>query len=187
MSAMPVVASPVLAVVEAAAAVTGTAVATTWRWPTFWWVLVQWWVHPRMLPQAYGTPRQCPLQCAGAIPGWYHFRSSTVPSSRYICHRRILYSPQGGFPGGYPCAPTIPAQVQQQPYSNVVKRYASWNVCYSCGFDVADGHTSMSCPPHLCKAIHQIGFNRQNAQQFIDLSHPCSTRNRHKTQLPAPM
>jgi hypothetical protein len=80
-----------------------------------------------------------------------------------------------------------PAGVQgtiQQPFSNVTKRYANWNACYSCGFDVADGHTSMSCPAHLRKATHDIYFNRQNAQQYIDLGHPCSARNRHKSQFP---
>jgi hypothetical protein len=89
------------------------------------------------------------------------------------------YSPSGGY---IPRGPPAQANVQQQPCSNVVKRYSKWNACYSCGFDVTDGHTSMSCPPHLHKASHQIGFNRQNAQQYIDLGHPCSTRNRHKTQ-----
>ena len=24
----------------------------------------------------------------------------------------------------------------QPPYSNIIKRYANWNICYSCGFDV---------------------------------------------------
>jgi hypothetical protein len=64
----------------------------------------------------------------------------------------------------------------------VMKRYANWNVCYSCGFDVADGHTSMSCPAHLRKASHDIYFNRQNVQQYL-----CSTRNRHKIQFPPSM
>ncbi len=61
-----------------------------------------------------------------------------------------------------PHGPPNKENVQAQPYSNVVKRYYSWNVCYSCGFDVADGHMSMSCPPHFHKALHQIGFNCQN-------------------------
>ncbi len=81
----------------------------------------------------------------------------------------------------------IGQSVQQQPYSNTVKRYSNWNACYLCGFDVADGHTSISCPPHLCKASHDINFNRQNAQQYIDLGHPCATKGRHKTQFPASM
>jgi hypothetical protein len=96
------------------------------------------------------------------------------------------HSPSGGYV--LPCAPpTNQENLHAQPYSNVVKCYSNWNVCYLCGFDVADGHTSMSCPPHLCRASHQIGFNHQNAQQYINLGHPCSTRNRHKTQFPTNM
>ena len=26
-------------------------------------------------------------------------------------------------------------------YLNILKRYANWNVCFLCGFDVEDGHT----------------------------------------------
>ena len=76
---------------------------------------------------------------------------------------------------GLPGFPQLGARAQneQPPYSNTVKKYANWNVCYSCGFDVADGHTSMSCPPHTISTS--------------DLSHPCATWNRHKIQFPAPM
>ncbi len=49
--------------------------------------------------------------------------------------------------------------VQQLPYSNVVRRNPNWNVCYSCKFDVAKGHNSMSCPPQLRRASHDIYFN----------------------------
>jgi hypothetical protein len=80
-------------------------------------------------------------------------------------------------------APFVAPQPQQHPFSNTVKCHANWNVCYSCGFDVADGHTSMSFPAHLCKASHDIYFMCQNVQQYIDLGHPCSTRNKHKTLL----
>ncbi len=75
----------------------------------------------------------------------------------------------------------------QPPYFNVVKQYANWNACYLCGFDVGNEHTSMSCPPHLHKVAHQVGFNRQNAQQYIDLGYPCTTCMRHKTQFPTNM
>jgi hypothetical protein len=102
------------------------------------------------------------------------------------------FAPQGRANGGQPgpppyCSPAgiqEPTQIHQQPFSNVMKRHANWNACYSCDFDVADGLTSMSCPAHLRKATHDIYFNHQNAQQYIDLGHPCSTRNRHKTQFP---
>ena len=86
-----------------------------------------------------------------------------------------------GPPGGQ-FGRTNPGQRSQEvPYSNTVKRYNNWNACYSCGFDIADAHTSMSCPAHLRRPSHDINFTRQNAQQYIDLGHPCSTRGRHKT------
>ena len=102
------------------------------------------------------------------------------------------FAPQGKANGGQPGPPPYrspasiqgPTQVHQQPFSNVMKRHANWNACYSCGFDIADGHTSMSCPAHLRKATHDIYFNHQNSQQYIDLGHPCSTKNRHKTHFP---
>ena len=70
--------------------------------------------------------------------------------------------------GGY-YAPKPQAQhVQPPPYSNLMKKFANWNACYSCGFDVAEGHTSQTCPQHLRKPDHDIYFTRQNAQQYID-------------------
>ncbi len=77
--------------------------------------------------------------------------------------------------------------ILQGKYSNVVKHHANWNACYSCGFHVPNNHTSVTCPTNLRKALHNIGFNCQNAQQYIDLGHPCCTKNRHKTQFPANM
>jgi len=42
-----------------------------------------------------------------------------------------------------------------QMYSNIIKRYANWNVCFSCGFDVEDGHTSKKCPAPWRRTNHQ--------------------------------
>jgi hypothetical protein len=93
-----------------------------------------------------------------------------------------------GLTGGYiPCGPPAHANLQQKPYSYVFKRYSYWNACYSYGLDVANGHTSMTCPPHLHKALYQIEFNHQNVQQYTNSGHPCSTRNRHNTQFPTNM
>jgi hypothetical protein len=92
-----------------------------------------------------------------------------------------------GMPPGHSGMPPGAQANVQPPYLNVVKHYSKWNACYSCGFNVADGHTSMSCQPNLHKATHHIGFNRQNAQQYIDLGHSCSTHNRHKMQFPTNM
>ena len=110
------------------------------------------------------------------------------------------FATQGGmFPPTYAAMPAAPAfgyappggilpqgiQQQQAPaYSNVVKRFANWNACYSCGFDIPGAHTSMSCPAQR-KPGHDVYFTRQNAQQYIDAGRNCSTRNRHKTQFPA--
>jgi hypothetical protein len=91
-------------------------------------------------------------------------------------------APQGGMPGYY--APQDGMQPQEQPpYSNVVKRFANWNACYTCGFDVPDGHTSATSQAQR-KAGHDVCFTRQNAQQYNDAGRNCSTRNRHKTQFP---
>jgi hypothetical protein len=89
-------------------------------------------------------------------------------------------------PPGMGLAPFYTPQlsIHQQPFSNTVKCFANWNVCYSCGFDLENGHTSITCPAHLCKASHDIYFMRQNVQQYIDLGHPCCT-NKHRATLPS--
>jgi hypothetical protein len=65
-------------------------------------------------------------------------------------HRNGQQISQLGGNTGLPGAAIPPAmQPQQQPrtanFSNIYKRYNNWNVCYSCGFDIEDGHTSMTC------------------------------------------
>ncbi len=81
--------------------------------------------------------------------------------------------------GGY-FAPPPPGHVQAPPYSNLTKRFANWNACYSCGFDMADGHTSQTCPLHLRKPDHEKCFTRQNAQQYINVGYGCSAKMHHK-------
>jgi hypothetical protein len=81
---------------------------------------------------------------------------------------------QLGVNTGFPGAAIPPAMhLQQQPctanFSNIYKRYNNWNICYSCRFDVEDGHTSTTCP--FWKACHQMGFTRENAQQYIEAGH----------------
>jgi hypothetical protein len=92
----------------------------------------------------------------------------------------------GGHPG-FPGAAIPPVmQPHQQPrtanFSNIYKRYNNWNVCYSCGFDVEDGHTSMTCP--FWKAFHQMGFRKENAQQYIAAGHAPCIKGMHKSVLP---
>ncbi len=89
--------------------------------------------------------------------------------------------PQGGAPG---YAPQGGQQQQERPpYSNIVKRFANWNACYTCGFDIPDGHTSATCQAQR-KVGHDVNFTRQNAQQYIAAGRNCSTRFRHRNQFP---
>jgi hypothetical protein len=94
----------------------------------------------------------------------------------------------GGIPpfvNGPPAAvvPPTGAGVNAPFQSNTTKRYANWNVCWSCRFDVEDGHTSATCPTHWHKTNHQVGFTRVNAQQWINKGYwPC-TKGMHKNRL----
>jgi hypothetical protein len=75
-------------------------------------------------------------------------------------------------------------QARKKPdFSNIYKWYNNWNVCFSCGFDVEDGHTSATCP--FKKANHQMSFTHGNAQQFIAVGYDPCTKGMHKTVLPA--
>ena len=117
--------------------------------------------------------------------------------------RAVLnYFPPPGMHGFQPMAST--PIMQQQPgnnsgsfsnaplnrhtasaYSNIVKRFANLNVCFSCGFDVKDGHTSSTCLMQWRRPNHQVAFTRANAQQYINVGYDACTRAMHKTQYPA--
>ena len=73
-------------------------------------------------------------------------------------------------------------QVMRPP--NIVKIYNNWNMCYSCGFDVEDTHTSATCPLHWRKAGHQTGCDCNNYQQYIAQGWKPRMKGAHKTQLP---
>jgi hypothetical protein len=64
--------------------------------------------------------------------------------------------------------PTMPGgrtQRRKAEFSNMNNIHNNWNVCFSCGFDIKDGHTSSTCP--FKKWNHQDQFAHKNAQQFI--------------------
>jgi hypothetical protein len=82
---------------------------------------------------------------------------------------------------GLPFAGTGPANASQ---SNIIKRYANMNACFSCGFYVEDGHTSKTCPAIWRRANHQEGYDRSNAQQYIVAGYDVCTKAMHKTQYP---
>ena len=83
--------------------------------------------------------------------------------------------------------PYIPAGVQPQPppnprYSNVVKQWANQKVCFNCGFDVDDGHTSAACTRK--KAGHQDGFTCSNYLEYKHANHQFCCKAMHKTMYP---
>ena len=69
-------------------------------------------------------------------------------------------------------------------FSNTMKQFSNWNVCFTCGFDVADWHTSATCPADWRKNTHQDGFTRANAQQYMTAGHKPCTKGMHKNVLP---
>ena len=91
-----------------------------------------------------------------------------------------LFAPPnfGGGPG--PFAQLTGAQMGTTP--SPVKRFANWNACFSCGFDIEDGHTSATCPLMWRKPNHQTNYTRENASSFAAYG-PC-TKGQHKTQFP---
>ena len=90
----------------------------------------------------------------------------------------IGFHPQVGGFNGQAAKPPNP------PHSNIVKKFANWNVCFTCGFDVEDGHTSKTCPAHWRKMNHQEGFTRENSRQWINAGYDPCTKGMHKSQFP---
>jgi hypothetical protein len=80
-------------------------------------------------------------------------------------------------PGTGTVAPPAPRPYQ----SNLVKSSTNWNVCYSCGFNIKDRHTSITCPPAWCRPNHPEGFTRANAQEYINQGWDPCTKAMHKT------
>jgi hypothetical protein len=83
-------------------------------------------------------------------------------------------------PGGFQMATTA----RRPEFSNTTKYFPNWNVCFSCGFDVEDWHTSATCPADWRKQHHQDGFTRANAQQYITAGYKPCQKGMHKNVLP---
>jgi hypothetical protein len=74
--------------------------------------------------------------------------------------------------------------INQQAILQHMAAYGNWTACYSCGFDIKDGHTSKTCPRDWRKSTHIEAFTRGNAQSYITAGYDCCTRGMHKTVLP---
>jgi hypothetical protein len=59
-------------------------------------------------------------------------------------------------------------------HTNPVKYHKNWNYCWSCGYDVADDHTSASCPYPRQGHVHYA--TRTNTYNGC-------MKNKHKTQM----
>ncbi len=55
----------------------------------------------------------------------------------------------------------IPTQMGTAP--SPIKRYANWNMCFSCGFNVEDGHTLVTCPMEWQQPNHLVGYMLDDA------------------------
>jgi hypothetical protein len=150
--------------------------------------------------QQVAVPMQQPFSAAGAYPAGRGGQRGG--------HGRN----QGGRQGGRSCTPFADAMqgagaapmmtamipfgggiVQPPPrmrqwrkkldFSNIYKIHNNWNVCFSCGFDIEDGHTSITCP--FKRWNHQDLFTHGNAQQFIVVGYDPCTKGMHKMVLPA--
>jgi hypothetical protein len=120
-------------------------------------------------------------------PSWFRYRTWTPHHDKHSRMGNRVHGTSGPR-RRILCDTTSGAADPAPPYSNLMKRFANWNACYSCGFDIPDGHTSQTCPQHLRKPDHEIHFTtRQNAQQYIDQGYNCATKNRHKTVFPQTM
>jgi hypothetical protein len=88
---------------------------------------------------------------------------------------------QQGPPGFIPQAPRPGGNnPPATPPLNFVKRFANDNVCFSCGFDVKAGHTSITCPWEWQKTNHQEAHTRKNAQGYIAAGWDTCTKGKHK-------
>jgi hypothetical protein len=83
-----------------------------------------------------------------------------------------------------PAPAIVQHQARRNPdFSNIYKVHNNWNACFRCGFDIEDGHTSITCP--FKRWNHQDSFTRENAQQFIAAGYDPCTKGMHKTVLPS--
>ena len=136
-----------------------------------------------------------PFDTRGGRPGGGRGRGTRAPHQGGRRNQRTPFADytarNGGRGRGIPAfVPTMiggvtPTRNTAAMYSNIVKKHNNMNACFSCGFDVEDGHTSRTCPHDWRRANHQEAYDRNNAQQYIEAGYDPSTKAKHKTQLPS--
>ena len=66
---------------------------------------------------------------------------------------------------------------------NPVKRFANHNVCFSCGFNIEDVHTSATWVNQ--KPGHQAGFTWSNYKHYEQAGHQFRRKAMYKTMYPS--
>ena len=100
----------------------------------------------------FGTFQPAGLGFGGRCGGRGHGERANAGHHRHTPFENFVgRGIQGGRPpigGGRRGGGVAPFEKQNAPrnvtsmYSNIIKRYVNWNICFSCEFDVEDGHTS---------------------------------------------
>ncbi len=84
--------------------------------------------------------------------------------------------------------PYIPSGVQIQAppklqFTNISKNWANQNVCFTCGFNMEDWNTSVTCPNK--KQGHQDGFTHSNNMEYEHANHQFCCKVMHKMMYPS--
>jgi hypothetical protein len=140
-------------------------------------------VHLHLRPQLPPTDSDAPTTVAGADRA-EDVATAAHPHLMWDVHPPSRLSQRGGHQGTWDYLRPQSENIMRRHPRHVMKQFANWNVCYSCGFDVAEEHTNQMCPQHLRKPDQDGHFTHQNVQQYIDAGCGCSTKNHHKTIFP---
>ncbi len=79
------------------------------------------------------------------------------------------------------CAPAQPTRCPE--FANPTKQFANWNICFTCRFNIEDGHTLTTCPAGWQKPNHQEGFTCKTAQSYINAGYTPCKKGMHKNVL----
>jgi hypothetical protein len=129
------------------------------------WRVVRGRGHGRCHGSCSRTPFADAMRFAGAAPAM----TTLIPYGRGLAQ--------------LPAASGVQQQHHNPDFSSIYKVHNNWNVCFRCGFDIEERHTSIMCPSK--KWNHQDLFTRENAQQFIAAGYNPCTKGMHKTVLPS--
>jgi hypothetical protein len=122
-------------------------------------------------------------------PTWHHtghgerglnpFRNAGQGAGTVFVPGGVVIPPYGPY---LPAVAPVAAQCNFTP--TPVKKFNNWKVCYSCGFDIKDKHTGVTCPIDWHRTTHCKKYLRNNVQAYIVSGHDVCTKGIHKMMLP---